>query len=57
LANSVVDPDKPGDFNQGLMELGATVCTPKSPECSTCPLKNNCRAFQQVKAIFGCLLL
>ncbi|XP_060594297.1 adenine DNA glycosylase-like [Ruditapes philippinarum] len=49
LANSVVDPDKPGDFNQGLMELGATVCTPKSPECSTCPLKNNCRAFKQVE--------
>ncbi|XP_053394319.1 adenine DNA glycosylase-like isoform X2 [Mercenaria mercenaria] len=49
LANNLVDPDKPGDFNQGMMELGATVCTPKSPECSTCPLKNNCKAFAQVE--------
>ena len=34
----------PGDFNQGLMELGATVCTPSSPACDTCPLRQQCRA-------------
>lgn len=33
-------------FNQGLMELGATVCTPNRPRCPACPLKNSCRAHQ-----------
>lgn len=32
-----------GDFNQALMELGATVCTPKSPKCSECPLLEGCQ--------------
>ncbi len=31
-----------GDFNQALMELGATVCTPQNPTCLICPLQNNC---------------
>lgn len=35
----------PGDFNQGLMELGATVCTPKSPKCHICPVQIHCKAF------------
>lgn len=34
-------------FNQGLMELGALVCTPKNPKCDQCPLKNNCHAFEK----------
>jgi len=34
----------PGDVNQALMELGATVCTPKSPACGRCPWKPECRA-------------
>ncbi len=34
----------PGELNQGLMELGATVCTPTSPACLTCPLRAACRA-------------
>ncbi len=34
-----------GQFTQALMELGATVCTPKSPKCSDCPMKNFCRAY------------
>src|SRR5262249_54022157 len=33
-----------GDFNQALMELGALVCTPKTPRCSACPLSNDCAA-------------
>jgi A/G-specific adenine glycosylase len=35
----------PGDFNQALMELGAGVCTPKNPKCSSCPLNNACTAY------------
>ena len=31
------------------MELGATVCTPKNPNCSSCPLRDNCLAFEEVK--------
>ena len=34
----------PGEFNEGLMELGATVCTPKGARCDACPLKSRCRA-------------
>jgi len=34
------------DLNQGLMELGATVCTPASPNCSGCPIKTRCLAFK-----------
>lgn len=43
LADALVHPDKPGDFNQSLMELGATVCTPKSPSCLLCPVRDDCR--------------
>ncbi|MHB8735907.1 MAG: HhH-GPD family protein, partial [Terriglobales bacterium] len=38
-----VDPLRPGDFNQALMELGATVCTPRTPNCHSCPLQPMCR--------------
>ncbi|XP_072430489.1 adenine DNA glycosylase-like isoform X2 [Chiloscyllium punctatum] len=48
LANTLVDPLRPGDFNQAIMELGATVCTPKAPLCSECPVKAHCRAYHQV---------
>jgi A/G-specific adenine glycosylase len=34
---------QPGDFNQAMMELGATVCTPRGPQCLVCPLTGNCR--------------
>jgi A/G-specific adenine glycosylase len=37
-AESLLDRERPGDFNQAMMELGATVCTPKSPQCLVCPL-------------------
>jgi A/G-specific adenine glycosylase len=33
-----------GDFNQALMELGATLCSPRTPDCGACPLKRCCRA-------------
>ncbi|XP_067846239.1 adenine DNA glycosylase isoform X2 [Heptranchias perlo] len=48
LVNTLVDPVRPGDFNQAMMELGATVCTPKAPLCSECPLQTHCRAYRQV---------
>ncbi|KAH8878466.1 Adenine DNA glycosylase [Schistosoma japonicum] len=38
LAAELVDPYRPGDFNQALMELGAVCCTPKHPNCTKCPL-------------------
>ncbi|MBA3584678.1 MAG: A/G-specific adenine glycosylase, partial [Gemmatimonadetes bacterium] len=43
-AAALVDPDRPGDFNQALMELGATVCRPRAPRCARCPLARGCRA-------------
>ena len=46
-AGELVDPDRPGDWNQALMELGATVCTPRSPSCTECPLTGECRALAQ----------
>lgn len=36
--------DRPGDFNQALMELGATICTPRTPKCDLCPIQLNCKA-------------
>jgi A/G-specific adenine glycosylase len=41
-ASQILDPARPGDFNQALMELGATVCTPRSPQCLTCALSTDC---------------
>jgi A/G-specific adenine glycosylase len=45
-AGQVVPDERPGDFNQALMELGATACTPKAPSCGACPLSNACFAFK-----------
>ena len=47
LSNSVVDADRPGCFNQALMELGATVCTPKAPKCGECPARAQCLALRR----------
>ncbi|HEX4512340.1 MAG TPA: A/G-specific adenine glycosylase [Polyangiaceae bacterium] len=44
LAERLVPEDAPGDFNQALMELGATTCTPRSPNCDACPLSRECVA-------------
>lgn len=43
-AGALVDPARPGDWNQALMELGATVCTSRAPACSDCPLSPWCAA-------------
>lgn len=47
VADQLVCPDRPGDFNQALMELGALVCTPKNPGCLCCPLRKDCRALSR----------
>lgn len=44
LLNEWICRKAPGDFNQAVMELGATVCTPKTPCCKKCPLRACCRA-------------
>ena len=44
LAQELLDPDHPGDFNQAVMELGATVCLPKEPKCDICPIAKWCEA-------------
>lgn len=43
----ILPADAPGDFNQALMDLGATICTARAPRCLVCPLADVCRAFQQ----------
>lgn len=43
-AGDLVHPERPGDFNQALMELGATVCQPRNPRCNECPLEGRCEA-------------
>jgi A/G-specific adenine glycosylase len=43
LAARLVDPLRPGDFNQALMELGATLCLPRNPQCLVCPLAADCK--------------
>lgn len=46
-AIEVIPEEKPGDFNQALMELGATICTPTSPSCLLCPVQHVCQANQE----------
>jgi len=46
-AGRLLDENRPGDFNQALMELGATVCVPKQPQCLLCPVTRHCEARQQ----------
>jgi A/G-specific adenine glycosylase len=41
-AQEVLDPGRPGDFNQAMMELGATLCLPRQPKCSECPVSQMC---------------
>ena len=43
-AGSLLAAEAPGDWNQAMMELGATVCTPRSPACESCPVEKWCRA-------------
>jgi A/G-specific adenine glycosylase len=44
FAGQLLDANRPGDFNQAMMELGAMVCLPRQPMCPACPVRNFCRA-------------
>lgn len=43
-ANTLLSHAHPGDYNQALMELGALICRPKSPQCLICPVRKHCKA-------------
>ncbi len=45
LVRDVISKENPSSFNQGIMDLGATICTPKNPACLICPVQKHCRAF------------
>ena len=44
---SLTPAKRPGDFAQAMMDLGATICTPKRPACALCPWRDNCRALHE----------
>ena len=46
LAQQLLPPERPGRYNQAIMDFGATLCTPKSPACTSCPLQTHCVAYQ-----------
>lgn len=46
LAGELLDPRRPGDFNQAMMELGALVCSPTSPRCDGCAVSSHCAALR-----------
>jgi A/G-specific adenine glycosylase len=50
LAASLVPRERPGDFAQALMDLGATICTPKAPRCVLCPWRAGCAAAAGIAA-------
>jgi A/G-specific adenine glycosylase len=45
LAEAMMPADRPGDFVQAMMDLGATICRPRNPKCQECPLRIGCTAF------------
>lgn len=47
LSDRLLDPEHPRDFNQAIMDLGATICTPKNPVCLLCPWQNDCQAYNR----------
>ncbi len=50
-ATAHITPEhRAGDFAQGMMDLGAAICTPRSPDCPQCPLVHSCRAYEQGRA-------
>ncbi len=47
IVKEIICEEDPASFNQGLMEIGATICTPRKPSCTECPLQHQCCAFQR----------
>ena len=52
-ADGLLDAERPGDWNQAMMELGATMCTPRAPRCSECPVSAWCEALHRSKTTAG----
>jgi A/G-specific adenine glycosylase len=56
LAEEHLPPGRAGDYNQALMDLGATTCLPRNPKCAECPVKGICKAYtlriQQERPVF-----
>ncbi len=46
LAKETLDPERPGDFNEALMDLGSAICLPAAPLCEECPIREACLAFR-----------
>ena len=47
LAQSLLETDNPGQYNQAIMDFGALQCTPQNPDCDTCPLAGGCEALKK----------
>jgi A/G-specific adenine glycosylase len=52
LAQELIDLKKPADYNQAIMDFGATICTPKKPLCTSCPFQKKCVALNENKLTF-----
>ena len=50
-ASALIDRERPGDYNQALMDLGASLCAPRSPRCGECPVAGHCRALAEDAAL------
>ena len=53
VADAMLARERPGDFNQAMMELGATVCAPRNPKCSACPVAAHCVGLELQTASVG----
>lgn len=51
LAQNLIDPSRAADYNQAIMDFGATQCTPKSPNCQACPFAQTCVAYAQGRVL------
>lgn len=47
IAQTMLDANRPGDFNQAVMELGAMICIPRAPRCEQCPVADDCTALAE----------
>lgn len=47
LAQTLIDKDQPGIYNQAIMDFGSMQCKPQNPDCNVCPLSNSCVAFEK----------
>ena len=50
-AQELLEPDHPGDWNQAMMELGATLCLPRNPQCLVCPIVADCKTQGEHKTV------